>query len=121
MSKDKKAGNDTEQSGREKNSPNANGAVHLGSGGELHQVVGGHHPALTTNQDIPISGNQNALRPNARGAIAVILSHESARLLTKEFSSFDFVRNAFGHVKAIAVDKGGQELLKKEDLERGKR
>ena len=45
-------------------------------------------------------------------AVAVILSDEGAKALSKESSAIDFVRDAFGHLKAIAVDKGGQALLR---------
>jgi len=45
-------------------------------------------------------------------AVAVILSDEGAKALSKESAAIDFVRDAFGHLKAIAVDKGGQALLK---------
>ncbi|PKM67326.1 MAG: catalase HPII [Firmicutes bacterium HGW-Firmicutes-2] len=45
-------------------------------------------------------------------AVAVILSSEGVKALSKESAAIDFVRDAFGHLKAIAVDKGGQELLK---------
>ena len=45
-------------------------------------------------------------------AVAVILSDEGAIALSKESAAVDFVRDAFGHLKAIAVDKGGQALLK---------
>ncbi|PPD44218.1 MAG: catalase HPII [Methylobacter sp.] len=45
-------------------------------------------------------------------AVAVILSEEAATLLGKEAAAIDFVRDAFGHLKAIAVDKGGAALLK---------
>jgi catalase len=45
-------------------------------------------------------------------AIAVILSDESAKALSKESAAIDFVRDAFGHLKAIAADKGGFALLK---------
>ena len=45
-------------------------------------------------------------------AIAVILSEEGAKALSKESAAIDFVRDAFGHLKAIAADKGGQALLK---------
>ena len=38
-----------------------------GAGGELHQTVGGKHPALTTNQGLPIADNQNSLRAHPRG------------------------------------------------------
>jgi len=45
-------------------------------------------------------------------AIAVILSDEGAKALSKESAAIDFVRDAFGHLKAIAADKGGFALLK---------
>ena len=45
-------------------------------------------------------------------AIAVILSDEGAKALSKEGAAIDFVRDSFGHLKAIAVDKGGQVLLR---------
>jgi catalase len=38
-----------------------------GEGDELHQVVGGKHPPMTTNQGTPVSDNQNSLRAGARG------------------------------------------------------
>jgi catalase len=44
-------------------SPNAR----TGTGGELHQQAGGEHPALTTNQGLQISDNQNSLKANPRG------------------------------------------------------
>lgn len=50
-----------------KDSATPDGAVHAGSGGELHQVAGGNHPPLTTNQGIPVADNQNSLRANVRG------------------------------------------------------
>jgi catalase len=46
-------------------------------------------------------------------AVAVILSDEGAKALSMEGAAIDFVRDAFGHLKAIAVDKGGRVLLKK--------
>ena len=45
-------------------------------------------------------------------AVAVILSDTGAKALARESAAIDFVRDAFGHLKAIAVDKGGQALLK---------
>ncbi|MGZ6209568.1 MAG: catalase-related domain-containing protein, partial [Syntrophales bacterium] len=45
-------------------------------------------------------------------AVAVILSEEGAKALSVESAAIDFVRDAFGHLKAIAVDKGGRALLK---------
>ncbi|MEO5930891.1 MAG: catalase [Candidatus Kapaibacterium sp.] len=43
------------------------GEAHQAAGGELHQTAGGKHPALTTNQGLPISDNQNSLRANPHG------------------------------------------------------
>ncbi len=45
-------------------------------------------------------------------AVAVILSDEGATALSKESAAIDFVRDAFGHLKAITADKGGQALLR---------
>src|SRR5450755_4366666 len=45
-------------------------------------------------------------------AVAVILSDGSAKALSMESAAIDFVRDAFGHLKAIAVDKGGRAFLK---------
>jgi catalase len=45
-------------------------------------------------------------------AVAVVLSDEGAKALSKESAAIDFVRDAFGHLKAVAVDKGGQALLR---------
>ena len=44
-------------------------------------------------------------------AVAVILSDEGAKALSIESAAIDFVRDAFGHLKAIAVDHGGRALL----------
>jgi len=44
-------------------------------------------------------------------AVAVLLSAEGAALLANDAAAGDFVRNAFGHLKAIGVDAGGQQLL----------
>jgi catalase len=45
-------------------------------------------------------------------AIAIVLSEESAKALSQESAAVDFVRDAFGHLKAIAADEGAQALLK---------
>jgi catalase len=44
-------------------------------------------------------------------AVAIILSDEGAKALCREGAAIDFVRDAFGHLKAIAADKGGHILL----------
>lgn len=40
---------------------------HTAAGGELHQLAGGSHPVLTTNQGVAISDNQNSLKSSVRG------------------------------------------------------
>ena len=45
-------------------------------------------------------------------AVMVILSESGAEMLSNESSAIDFVRDAFAHLKAIGVDRGGQRLLK---------
>ncbi|MDZ7583932.1 MAG: catalase HPII, partial [Thiobacillus sp.] len=45
-------------------------------------------------------------------AVAVILSDKGAKALSMEGAAIDFVRDAFGHLKAIAIDEGGEALLK---------
>jgi catalase len=44
--------------------------------------------------------------------MAPIHSDEGAKALSMESAAIDFVRDAFAHLKAIAVDKGGLALLK---------
>jgi len=51
-------------------------------------------------------------------AVAVILSDEGAKALSIESAAIDFVRDAFGHLKAIAVDNGGGALLERANVER---
>jgi len=45
-------------------------------------------------------------------AVAIVLSAEAAGKLASEGAAVDFVRDAYGHLKAIAVDAGGRALLK---------
>ena len=44
-------------------------ADELGSAGDLHQLAGGKHPSLTTNQGLGIADNQNSLKAHARGPV----------------------------------------------------
>ncbi len=44
--------------------------------------------------------------------VAIILSNEGIKTLYGESAAIDFVRDDFGHLKAIALDKGGQTLLR---------
>lgn len=45
-------------------------------------------------------------------AVAIILSDEGATALSLESAAIDFVRDAFGHLEAIAAGEGAQTLLK---------
>ncbi|CAN7487365.1 catalase [Pseudoxanthomonas sp. LjRoot143] len=45
-------------------------------------------------------------------AVAVILSPDAGKRLAKEAAAVDFVRDAFGHLKAIGTDAGAQPVLK---------
>jgi catalase len=61
---------------------------------------------------LPADGQLAGMPSVLFDAVAVILSDEGAKELSMESAAIDFVRDAFGHLKAIAVDKGGKELLK---------
>jgi catalase len=65
MSKAKTTGNSGKRKPEDGSTP-AKG-THQAAGGELHQTASGEHPALTTNQGLAISDNQNSLRANPRG------------------------------------------------------
>ena len=45
-------------------------------------------------------------------AVALVLSKEAGTMLAKEAAAVDWVRDAFGHLKAIAADAGAQAVLK---------
>ncbi len=45
-------------------------------------------------------------------AVAVVLSKDAGRTLSKESAALDFASNAWAHLKAIARDEGGAVLLK---------
>jgi catalase len=45
-------------------------------------------------------------------AIAILLSTAGATALSREAAAVDFLRDAYGHLKAICLDEGAMELLK---------
>jgi catalase len=45
-------------------------------------------------------------------AVALVLSDSAGKRLARDSAAVDFVRDAFGHLKAIAADSGAQPLLK---------
>jgi catalase len=44
-------------------------------------------------------------------AVAIVLSDEAGKVRSKEAAVVDFVRDAFGHLKAIAASSGAQAVL----------
>ncbi|MHB1677509.1 MAG: catalase [Sulfuriferula sp.] len=50
-------------------------------------------------------------------AVALILSAEATKALSKESVAIDFVRDAYAHLKAIAADKGSELLLQEADVQ----
>ncbi len=67
---------------------------------------------LADGSMLPADGQLAGMPSVLFDAVAVILSEEGAKTLSMESAAIDFMRDAFGHLKAIAVDKGGKELLK---------
>jgi len=65
--KKEKSGNDKGSDRQHAKNAAADSTATAGVGGELHQIAGGNHATLTTNQGVPISDNQNSLRANPRG------------------------------------------------------
>jgi catalase len=51
-------------------------------------------------------------------AVALVLSAQSGAKLAMEAAAIDFVRDAFGHLKAIAADAGAQAVLDKAGIAR---
>lgn len=45
-------------------------------------------------------------------AVAIVLSEDAGKRLARNGAAVDFARDAFGHLKAIAADAGGQLILK---------
>ena len=67
---------------------------------------------LADGSTLPADGQLAGTPSVLFDAVAVILSVEGAKALSMESAAIDFVHDAFGHLKAIAVDKGGHALLK---------
>ncbi len=71
----KKAVSDRSKSAKSanRNMKNGSGSVgeRLGTGGETHQTSNGNLPALTTQQGVPVSDDQNSLKVGARGPTAL--------------------------------------------------
>ena len=67
---------------------------------------------LSDGKRLPADGQLAGTPSVVFDAVAVVLSAEGGRKLAKEGAAVDFVRDAFGHLKAIAADEGAQAVLK---------
>jgi catalase len=65
MSKEKTTGTSGKSKQEKGSAPY--GDAQAAAGGELHQMAGGEHPTLTTNQGVALSDNQNSLRAHPHG------------------------------------------------------
>lgn len=66
---------------------------------------------LSDGSTMPADGQLAGMPSVFFDAVAVILSEKGAQAMAKESAAIDFVRDAFGHLKAIAHDQGGRMLL----------
>ncbi|MEO7244089.1 MAG: catalase [Rubrivivax sp.] len=71
--------------------------------------VGG--ATLADGSKLPADGQLAGTPSVMFDAVAVLLSKQAADVLAHDASAVDFVRDAYGHLKAIAIDEGGQMLL----------
>jgi catalase len=71
--------------------------------------VGG--ATLADGSKLPADGQLAGTPSVMFDAVAVLLSTQAAHALVNEAAAVDFVRDAYGHLKAIAIDEGGQILL----------
>jgi len=67
---------------------------------------------LADGSMMPADGQLAGMPSVLFDAVAIILSDGGAKALSLESAAIDFVRDAFGHLKAIAADEGAQTLLK---------
>ncbi len=72
--------------------------------------VGG--ATLSDGKKIPADGQLAGTPSVMFDAVALVLSSDAGKRLAGEAAAVDFVRDAFGHLKAIAADAGAQAVLK---------
>jgi catalase len=66
---------------------------------------------LSDGSRLPADGQLAGTPSMVFDAVAIVLSEAGASAFVNEAAAVDFVRNAYGHLKAIAIDAGGQVLL----------
>ncbi len=89
----------------------------LGAGASVKIIaskIGG--ATLAGGSRLPADGQLAGSPSVLFDAVAVVLSEPGARMLLDDAAAVDFVRDAFHHLKAIAIDQGGQTLLQKAGL-----
>ena len=69
--------------------------------------------ALSDKSALKVDGQLAGTPSVLFDAVAILLSAAAGAALAKEAAAVDFVRDAFGHLKAIAADAGAQALLDK--------
>ena len=67
---------------------------------------------LDNGKHLPADGQLAGTPSLVFDAVAVVLGEVAGKRLAKEAAAVDFVRDAFGHLKAIAADAGAQALLR---------
>jgi len=67
---------------------------------------------LSDGRKLPADGQLAGTPSMVFDAVALVLSEDAGKRLAKEAAAVDFVRDAFGHLKAIAADAGAQAVLK---------
>ena len=75
---------------------------------------------LSDGRKLPADGQLAGTPSMVFDAVALVLSEDAGKRLAKEAAAVDFVRDAFGHLKAIAADAGAQALLKAGNVGRDK-
>ena len=83
--------------------------------GATHKVIAPHigEVTLSDKSRLKVDGQLAGTPSVMFDAVAIVLSAKAGADLTKEAAAVDFVRDAFGHLKAIAADDGAQALLDK--------
>ena len=66
---------------------------------------------LSDGKHLPADGQLAGTPSVVFDAVALVLSDAGAERLSREAAAIDFVRDAFGHLKAIGVDTGARALL----------
>ena len=66
---------------------------------------------LADGGKLPADGQLAGMPSVVFDAVALVLSDEAGKRLSKEAAAVDWVRDAFGHLKAIAADAGAQAVL----------